>query len=199
MVSASTCEINAVKSWPWNKILVGVACLLILVGVMPLAYAAWEGAHAQPLSVALSIKRGEYKSPYFRTYLGGNYQIQLGWARLPNPQTELDLDWEVVDDSGAVIQQGAYRERLRGANEVNLGEYRPKFGLRQRIITRVHQDVQGDSGNARLEIGQPEVSLDISYGIILILGWAVILGGTGAVMLFILMIRKRQASTGYVH
>jgi hypothetical protein len=179
-----------VKNWPWNKVLVGVACLLILVGVGPLAYAYWEGTHAQPLSVPLSLKRGESISPYFRTYLGNDYQIQLEWASNTDPQTELDLDWKIVDDSGAVIQQGVCSERLRGANNVNLGEYRPKFGLRQRIITRVHQDVQGNSANARLTIGQPEVSLDISYGIFLILGWAGVVGGPGVIMLCVLLIRR---------
>lgn len=178
------------KKWPWSKILAGVACLLVLVGVGPLAYVLWEGAHAQPLSVPLSLKRGDYTSPYFRTYLSGAYQIQLEWARFPDPQTVVDLDWKIVDDSGAVIQQGAYSDRLRGANNVNLGEYRLSFGRRQRILTKVNQDVQGASANARLEIGQPEVSLDISYGILLILGWTAIVGGFGVIMLLVLLIRR---------
>lgn len=55
---------------------------------------------------------------------------------------------------------------------------------------RVHQDVQGDSAVARLEIGQPEVSLELSYGIFLILGWAGIVGGAGRVMLLVLLIRR---------
>jgi hypothetical protein len=73
---------------------------------------------------------------------------------------------------------------------VNLGEYRLSFGRRQRILTKVNQDVQGASANARLEIGQPEVSLDISYGILLILGWTAIVGGFGVIMLLVLLIRR---------
>src|ERR1700679_2819653 len=119
------------KKWPRVKILFSVACLLVLLGVGPLAFAIWEVNQSQPLSQPLTLKRGEYASPYFRTYLGGDYQVQLGWLRFPDAQAMVDLDWKIVDDSGAVIQHGTYSDRLRGANNLNLGEYRPKFGLRQ--------------------------------------------------------------------
>jgi hypothetical protein len=134
--------------------------------------------------------------------LTGAYQIDID--SLPFERTALDLDWRIVDDNGAVIREGAYSDsdpaggyrplpaaRLeRRGNAVTLGEYRPNFGKRQRIIMRVHQDVQGDSAVARLEIGQPEVSLELSYGIFLILGWAGIVGGAGRVMLLVLLIRR---------
>jgi hypothetical protein len=182
-----------VKKWPWTKIFFGVACLLVLVGVEPLAYMFWEGENAQPLSMPLPLKSSEYASPYFRTYLSGNYQIQMEWAGRPDAQAEqavVDLDWKIVDESGAVIQQGTYSELLDGANNVNLGEYRPKFGQRQRIITIVHQDVQGSRANATLEIGQPEISLDLGYGAFLILGWACLVGGSGAIVFCVLLIRR---------
>jgi hypothetical protein len=181
---------DAMKKWPWVKILFSVSCLLVLLGVAPLAFAIWEVTQSQPLSEPLTLKRGEYGSPYFRTYLGGDYQVQLGWLRFPDAQAMVDLDWKIVDDSGTVIQHGTYSDRLRGANNLNLGEYRPKFGLRQRIITTVHQDVQGDSANATLQIGQPEISLDMSYGFFLFLGWAGVVGGPGVVMLCILLVRR---------
>jgi hypothetical protein len=190
-----------VKKWPKSKILVGVAWLLILLGAGPLGYAIWEGQNSQPLSVPFSLKRGDYTSPYFRTYLSGDYQIDID--SLPFERTPLDLDWKIVDERGAVINQGTHADEVGGGyrpspgspierlgNTVVLGQYRPHFGQRQRIVTSVHQDVQGASGNARLEIGQPELGLDLSYGIFLLLGWAAIVGGSGLIMLLVLLTRS---------
>ena len=177
------------RQWPWSRILVIVACLLILLGVGPLAWMFWEGSNSQPLSMPLTLKRGEYTSPYFRTYLSGAYQIQMDWARFPDPQAIVDLDWKIVDPNGTVLRQGAYSDWLRGGNNINLGEYQAKFGQRQRIITRVHKDVEVDSADARLTIGQPEISLDIGYGAPLFLGWAGAVGGPGIIILCVLFIR----------
>jgi hypothetical protein len=129
----------------------------------------------------LSLVTGEYSSPYFRTYLSGD--------RFPSQQTNVDLDWKIVDAHGDTLQKGTYSDRLRGANTVNLGTYQTRFGQRQKVIVTVHQDVEGESANARLEIGQPEISLEIGYGFILVLLWAGIVAGPGAILLCILMIR----------
>jgi hypothetical protein len=61
-------EVNALKRSPWHTILIGVAVFLVLVGVAPLAYLLWWGnAHnLEPLSVPLSLKRGEYTSPFLK-------------------------------------------------------------------------------------------------------------------------------------
>jgi hypothetical protein len=189
------------KKWPRSNILAVVGCLLVLLGVGPLAYEFWAVSQSQPLLVPFSLKRGEYTSPYFRTYLGGSYQIDID--SLPFRRTALDMDWRIVDDSGAVIQQGTYADPVgdgyrpspdspleRLGNTVLLGRYRPRFGLQQRIITSVHQDVRAASSTSRLEIGQPELSLDLSYGIFMLLGWAAIVGGTGVIMLLVLLIRR---------
>jgi hypothetical protein len=68
-----------VKSWPWSKIIAGTGCVLILVGIVPLAYVfGWGTAHNfEPLSVPLSLRNGEYTSPVFTTDLSENYQIQI--------------------------------------------------------------------------------------------------------------------------
>lgn len=189
------------KKWPQNNILVAVGCLLVLLGVGPLAYEFWAVNQSQPLSVPFSLKQGEYTSPYFRTYLGGDYQIDID--SLPFRRTPLEIDWKIVDENGAVVQQGTYADPVGGGyqpspdsplerlgNDAVLGHYRPRFGLRQRIITIVHEDVQAVSDNARLEIGQPELGLDLSYGFFMLLGWAAAVGGTGAIMLLILLIRR---------
>jgi hypothetical protein len=191
----------AMKQWLTPKILIGSGCILILLGIAPLAFALWEASQSRPLSMPLPLKRGEYTSPYFRTYLSGTYQIDVD--SLPFERTPLDLDWTIVDDRDAAILQGSFVDPERGSpiwpgnshefrgNTVGLGAYRPRFGLRQRIITRVHKDVEASNSIARLEIGQPEISLELSYGSFLLLGWAGVVGGTGGVMLLILLIQQQ--------
>ena len=175
-----------------DRILVGVGCLLLLAGIGPLLFAVWEGSQSQPLAVPFSLKRGEYTSPYFRTYLSGAYQIDID--SLPFQRTPLDMDWKIVDDRGSVILQGTYADQDRGGNDVILTrEYRPRFGQRQRIITDVHRDVVAARSTARLEIGQPEISLDLSYGVFLILGWAGIVGGAGGILLVVLLVRRAMS------
>jgi hypothetical protein len=187
-------EANAVKKWPWITILVSLACLLVLVGVAPWLYLLWwENAHnPKPLSVPLMLKRGEYTSPIFTTDLSDAYQIDLDLDRFQNEQIQLDLDWKIVDDSGTVIQQGAYREFVAPfATEVRLGEYRPRRGLRQRIIMRIHEDVQGDGANSRLVIGIPEIGLDIGEGYTLMaIEWMGVVAGSGIILFLVLLIRR---------
>ena len=54
----------------------------------------------------------------------------------------LDLDWKIVDASGTVLQQGTENTLLRGANNVNLGDYHPKRGERQKLIVDVHREIE---------------------------------------------------------
>lgn len=176
------------KRWPWHIILMIVAASLVLVGVAPLAYLFWWGnAHnIEPLSVPLSLKSGEYTSPFFTTDLDDTYQIQIYF--LPQHLVPLDLDWKVVDDRGAVIQSGAYREHI-GGNEANIGEYRPKRGSRQRIIVNIHHDVDAAAGSdLKLHIGLPEDTLRLAYGSAAAIGWASFFAGSGAIVLLVLLI-----------
>jgi predicted small integral membrane protein len=181
-----------VKKWPWSKILVYAACLLLLACVAPWAYLFWwENTHnPEPLSVPLSLTRGEYTSPYFITDLDGAYQIDLDWNRSSHEQNQLDLDWKIVDDSGAVVQQGAYSGLIGyPATEVRLGEYSPRRGLRQRIILRIHEGVSELGAKSRLNIGQPEVGLDLAEGYIpLAIEWTGVIAGSGVIMLLVLLI-----------
>jgi hypothetical protein len=83
------------KSWPWSKIITGIGCLLLLVGLAPLAWLLWWGSthNFESLSVPRSLKRGEYTSPLFTTNLDEAYQIQIYF--LPPHSIPLDLDWTV--------------------------------------------------------------------------------------------------------
>jgi hypothetical protein len=180
-----------------NKVLLAVGCLLVVVGVGPLAISLWQVSQSRPLSEQILLKRGEYNSPYFRTYLSGNYQVELTWLGIPpDVDTDLDLDWKVVDSSGAVIQQGTHSGRLLG-NDVILGYYRAGFAQRQRVILTVHQDVEGNRVRGELGVGQPELGLDISYGFHILLGWAVVVGGPGLIIVCVALIswaKQRDAS-----
>jgi hypothetical protein len=185
-------ELNALKRWPWHTILIGVAVFLVLVGVAPLAYLLWWGnAHnLEPLSVPLSLKRGEYTSPFFKTDLDDDYQIEIYF--LPNHRTPLDLDWKIVDESGGLIQSGGYREHQQmGGNDAILERhYRPKRGSRQRIIVSIHQDVQAPDSDTRLHVGLPERGLEQAYGSSAAIMWAAIVAGAGAIMLLVVVILR---------
>ncbi len=175
-----------------DKILLAVGCLLVVVGVGPPAISLWQVSQSQPLSEQVLLKRGEYKSPYFRTYLSGDYQVELTWLGIPpDVDTDLDVDCEVVDSHGVVIQHGAHSGRLLG-NDVILGYYKAGFGQRQRVILTVHKDVEGKRVRAQLGVGQPELGLDMSYAIFILLGWAAFVGGPGAVLLCVLAVRRAR-------
>src|ERR1700677_3713692 len=95
-----------------------------------------------------------------------------------------------MNDRGAVIQSGAYREGNIGGNSVNVGEYRPKRGSHQRIILNIHQDVDVAGSDLKLHIGLPEEGLDMAYGSGAAIGWAALVAGPGAGVLLILLIRR---------
>lgn len=180
------------KKWPWRTLLGSVAVFLILVGLAPLAYLFWWGNshNLEPLSIPLSLKRGEFKSPFFTTDLDDDYQIEIYF--LPYPRTPLDLDWKVVDETGALITNGDYSEiKQMGGNDAILERhYRSRRGLRQRIIVNVHRDVQARGSNTRLHIGLPERSLEQAYGLAAAMTWAAIVAGAGAIVLLLLAIAR---------
>ena len=140
------------------------------------------------MAVPLSLKSGEYTSPFFTTDLDDTYEIQIYY--LPQHLVPLDLDWKVVDDRGAVIQSGAYREEHTGGNEATIGEYRPKRRSRQRITVNIHQDVDAAGSDLKLHIGLPEETLSLAYGTAAAIGWASFFAGSGAIVLLVLLIRR---------
>ncbi len=103
------------KRWPWHRIFICLALILVLAGIAPLAYLIWWGhAHnLEPLSVPVALKRGEFTSPFFTTDLDDDYQIEIYF--LPYPRTPLNLDWKILNETGAVIRSGSYRDE--GGND----------------------------------------------------------------------------------
>jgi len=75
----SIAELIAMKQWRWRKILIGVAVFLVVLGIAPLAYFFGFGRthNFTPLSVPISLKSGEYVSPFFTTDLDDDYQVEI--------------------------------------------------------------------------------------------------------------------------
>jgi hypothetical protein len=184
-----------VKSWPWRLIFGSIGGLLILIGIMPLAYLLWFGtAHNfEPLSAPISLKHGEYTSPSFKADLDEDYQVEVYF--LPYHRTPLDLDWKIVDESGALIQSGVYTEdqHIGGNDAILTRKYRPTRGSAHRIILNIHQDVQAKDGegqlqpDTRLHIGVPERGLEQAYGSAAAIVWAAGAAGLGTLILFFLL------------
>lgn len=192
-------DLNDVKGgdmrrWWSLRTAIIIAWSLIGIGVLPfICLLLWAKAHpSQAVSERVSLLRGEFVSPYFRPELDGNYQINLYWPKFPSRETQVDLDWRIVDSQGLLIDQGTYNSGLEGANIVQLGEYHPERGVRQRIILNVHRDVIGSDGEARLEIGIPEVGLDRAEGAYpLAVGWAAITAIPGALVLAVIWFLRK--------
>jgi hypothetical protein len=182
------------KRWLFSRPAVGVGWLLIALGLLPfVCLYLWGLTHnSQPVSEQISLQRGQLTSPYFKPQIDGTYQISLYWLRYPSPTTRLDLDWRIVDSQDAVIDQGTYSREIGGGNIVALGEYRPKKGVRQRIVIDINQDVNGPEREATLEVGIPEVALDIDEGAYpLAMAWGAITTVPGIILLAVVWLRRR--------
>lgn len=174
------------KRWLSTKTAVGIGWFLVVLGLLPLVglYFWAYTHHSQPISERIRLEPGQIVSPYFRPELDGTYQVTLDWPKFPNPSTQVDLDWRIVDRRNRVIDRGTYYGSPGGGNIIRLGEYHPRRGVRQRIIVNVRQAVNGPDGEARLEIGIPEVGLDVAEGAYpLAVAWAVITAIPGILLL----------------
>ena len=137
----------------------------------------------------LPPQRGEYTSPFFTTELDEDHQIDIYF--LPPHQTPLDLDWKIVDKAGTLFQSGRFHEQV-GGNAVSLERhYRPKLGSRHRIIVNMHDDIEAPVRDTRLHIGVPEQGLQRSYGLMVLMGWAALVGGAGLIGLIALAAQRR--------
>ena len=185
------------KKWLSVRAGIGIGWSLVGVGLLPFCcLLLWAFTHnSQPVSEPIHLQRGQFISRYFKPELDGAYQVSLNWLhKFPSRETQVDLDWEIVDSQGRVIDQGTYDSSLDGSNIVKLGEYYPQRGVRQRIIVNIHRDVNGSDGEARLDIGIPEVTLDVVEGAYpLAVGWAIITTGPGILMLVAIWFWRRIA------
>jgi len=167
--------------------------VLVLVGVAPTLLLIWDGTrNYYPLSMPLTLARGQTTSPWFTPEVNDTWQVGLQWPRGVSDQpVHLSIDWKIVDERDSLIAQGTFADGLKGGNGVHLGSYTTRRGVRQRIILDVHNDVQGENdAHPTLKIEDPEPSLDDSYAFPLVLGWATIFGGCGLIALLIGLLKR---------
>ena len=62
-----------------------------------------------------------------------------------------------------------------------LGRYKSAFQFNQRIILHIHQTNDEPNFDTTLHIDLPERSLDVSYGLPLAVGWALLVIGAGVI------------------
>jgi hypothetical protein len=106
------------------------------------------------------------------------------------PQAE-PLDWKIVDAGGTVLRQGTENTPLRGANGVNLGEYHPKRGERQRLIVDLHRKIEEPEGSrVTLEVNSTEDPEGMAIGAYIAFWWACIVAGSGAILLLVLLVLR---------
>lgn len=161
-----------------RKILASTFTLVALVGWAPLLWLlSWSRPGAvEPLSVPVTVRRGQFTSPPFVPVIPDkNEQYQIELYFLPS-HVPLNLEWKVVTDRGAVLANGAYRERNAGGNDAILGYYRPTSRSVERVILDIHDE---NSFETTLHVGLPERTLDASYGFAFAEGWALIVTVVG--------------------
>jgi hypothetical protein len=157
-----------------RKIVVSTLALVVLVGLTPLLWLLWwsRPQTVEPFSVPVTVKSGSYISPPFVTAVPAKdeqYQVELYF--LPVPRTPLNLEWKVVNNGGAVLAHGEYRERHALGNDAILGFFRPTVRSTQRVMLNVENEGSLDT---TLHVGIPERSLDAAFGFPFAIGWALV-------------------------
>jgi hypothetical protein len=138
--------------------------------------------------MAFPLKRGEYSSPFFETDANEFYEISIEWNAPDADWKQLSLDWRVVDDSGALLEQGSYNYRLRG-DIARLAQYHSTRRLRQKVVFTNLQDAQGLAlAHPKFEINLPERGLDLAYGLIDPIKVAFMVAGPGVLLLLCLLV-----------
>ncbi len=161
------------------------------------------------MTMTMPLRLGTYASPYFTTDLDKPYYLVVVSDRILDGQGAscmegakpidslacagvgriLDMDWEIVNEQGTVMQQGTYNDRIYSGEEAKLGEYLAKLGSHLKVRLSIDRDVQGfESAHPKLEFQpNPEYGLENSYGIAAFGIWAGIVAGPGVLLLLCLL------------
>jgi hypothetical protein len=163
------------------------------------------------MTMPLPLAIGTYSSPYFTTDLDKPYYLVVVSDRILDGQSAsciegpkvidshacagvgrlLDLDWEIVNEHGTVMQRGTYNDRIYSGEEARLGEYLAKMGSHLEVRLRIRQDIRTfQSAYPKLEFQpDPEYGLENSYGFAAFEFWACIISGPGVLILLGLLVR----------
>jgi hypothetical protein len=180
------------RHWPLPKIMMVLGSLLMVVGIIPLAYLLWyvNNHNFQPLSMSLPFEHGHYTSAVFKTDLDESYVIQVEFSSPTgrsidlNQEAILDLDWKLVDSTGATLQRGFQNTTMRGANGVNLAEYRPKRGDAQQLVIELNQDLAEPEGShVTVEVNSTEDPEGRAFAYYYAVRWALIAAVPGLILL----------------
>jgi hypothetical protein len=199
------------KRWPWSKVLAFAGCLLILIGLAPISSLYWflYTHNWNPMTMPLPLGVGIYSSPYFTTDFDKPYYLVVVSDRMVDGQSAscmegtkvidshacagvgrpLDLDWEIVNERGAVMKQGTYNDRIYSGEEAKLGEYLAKLGSHLQVRLSIHREIQGfQSAHPKLEFQpNPEYGLENAYGSAAFLFWACVVSIPGILILLSLL------------
>jgi hypothetical protein len=162
-----------------------IAGALILLGIAPGIGMIWYGSQGFPLSVPITLARGQYTSPWFTPGVSDMWDIDLKWPHIVQHRNAVSIDWKVVDERGSYIGQGAFDSKIVG-NVNLLGLYKSKRGIRQRVILDVHDGVTEEiDAHPTLKIEDPHLPEDMAFAFPLALFWAVIVAGCGLIVLIV--------------
>jgi hypothetical protein len=143
-----------------------------------------------PVSMPVPVRPGNYSSPWFTTRINDLYELDLGTA--PWRQNPVDLTWQIIDASGNILATGNWHDKTSGTHSIILARYRPKPGLRQRVLINIPHDVAGSEPVPTLSLYCPEASLNFSYEAPVAILWAIFFLGL-AVFFVIARDRIRSA------
>ena len=159
--------------WIWSNRSFVAACALVLFGIAPIACLMGWGffGNLDPVSMPVPVRPGNYSSPWFTTRINDLYELDLGTT--PWRQNPVDLTWQIIDASGNILATGNWHDKTSGTHSIMLARYRPKPGLRQRVLINIPHDVAGSEPVPTLSLYCPEASLDYSYEAPVAITWAI--------------------------
>jgi hypothetical protein len=113
-----------------------------------------------------------------------NDLYELDLETIPWRRDSVDLNWQIVDNNGNILASGSWQDQNSGTRRVTLTRYRPRPGLRQRVLVTVPHSVMTSDASPALSLYCPEAALAFADGMPFAVGWAALLT-LGAVLLFI--------------
>jgi hypothetical protein len=161
--------------WTRNRLSLAAACALVVLGLAPLAWLFGQEFFdsSNPVSMLIPLRQGTYSSAWFTTRIDDLYELDLG--TIPWRHDPVDLNWQIVDLNGNTLAAGSWQDQTSGTQSIMLTRYRPRPGLRQRILVSVPHSVATSEAPPTVSLYCPEAALEFAYGMPLAFIWATVL------------------------